>query len=76
MITGDLTMHGVTKEVVLETDAPGAPVKDPKGNLHIGSSATTKINRRDFGVNGASAMVGDDVTITIDMELVQPAAGK
>jgi len=73
MITGDLTMHGVTKEVVLEADAPGTPVKDPKGNLHIGTSATTKINRHDFGVNGASTMVGDEVTITIDMELVQPA---
>lgn len=73
LVTGDLNMHGVSKEVVLEVDTPGTPVKDPKGNLHIGSSATTKINRHDFGVNGASAMVGDEVTITIDMELVQAA---
>lgn len=45
-ITGDLTIHGVTKEVVLEVDGPTSPVKDPRGNFHIGASATTKINRK------------------------------
>lgn len=75
-ITGDLTIHGVTKEVVLEVDGPTAPVKDPRGNLHMGASATTKINRKDFGVNGAPATAGDEVSITIDAELVKssPAA--
>src|SRR5271169_5680431 len=72
-VTGDLTIHGVTKEVVLDVDGPSAPVKDPKGNLHMGASATTTVNRKDFGVNGAGAAVGDDVPITLDMELVQPA---
>ena len=72
-ITGDLTMHGVTKEVVLDVEGPTAAVKDPKGNLHIGASAATKVNRKDFGVNGASAMVGDDVSITLDVELTKPA---
>jgi polyisoprenoid-binding protein YceI len=72
-VTGDLTMHGVTKEVVLDVDGPSAPIKDPHGNQHMGASATTTINRKDFGVNGASTAVGDDVSITIDMELVQPA---
>jgi polyisoprenoid-binding protein YceI len=75
-ITGDLTIHGVTKEVVLDVDGPTAPVKDPKGNLHMGASATTKVNRKDFGVNGAPSMVGDEISITIDTELVKssPAA--
>jgi polyisoprenoid-binding protein YceI len=72
-VTGDLTMHGVTKEVVLDVDGPSAAIKDPRGNQHMGASATTTINRKDFGVNGASTAVGDDVSITIDMELVQPA---
>jgi polyisoprenoid-binding protein YceI len=74
-ITGDLTIHGVTKEVVLDVDGPTEPAKDPKGNLHVGASGSTKINRKDFGVNGASAMVGDDVPITLDLELVRPASG-
>jgi polyisoprenoid-binding protein YceI len=71
-ITGDLTIHGVTKEVVLDVDGPSAPIKDPWGNQRIGASATTKINRHDFGVNGAPGAVGDEITITIDAELIQP----
>jgi polyisoprenoid-binding protein YceI len=74
-VTGDLTIHGVTKEVVLDVDGPTEAVKDPRGNAHMGASASTKINRKDFGVNGAAAMVGDDVPITIDLELVRPATG-
>jgi polyisoprenoid-binding protein YceI len=70
-ITGDLTIHGVTREVALDVDGPTPPVKDPKGNLHMGASATTKINRRDFGVNGAPAMAGDEISITIDAELIK-----
>jgi len=73
-IAGDLTIHGVTKEVVLDVDGPSAPVQDPKGNSHMGASANTKVNRKDFGVNGASSVVGDDVPITIDVELVSAAA--
>jgi polyisoprenoid-binding protein YceI len=73
-ITGDLTIHGVTKEVVLDVDGPTAPIKDPWGNQRIGASASTKINRHDFGVNGAPGVVGDDITITIDAELIQPPA--
>jgi polyisoprenoid-binding protein YceI len=72
-VTGDLTIHGVTKEVVFDVDGPSAPVQDPKGNSHVGASASTKINRMDFGVNGASTMVGNDVAITIDVELVSSA---
>jgi polyisoprenoid-binding protein YceI len=73
-ITGDLTIHGVTKEVVLDVDGPSASIKDPWGNQRIGASAATKINRKDFGVNGAPGVVGDDITITIDTELIQPPA--
>ena len=73
-ITGDLTIHGVTKEVVLDVDGPTAPVQDPKGNAHMGASASTKINRKDFGVNGAPSVVGDEILITIDVELVSAAA--
>jgi polyisoprenoid-binding protein YceI len=73
-ITGDLTIHGVTKEVVLDVDGPTAAIKDPWGNMRIGASASTKINRKDFGVNGLPGIVGDDITITIDAELTQPAS--
>jgi polyisoprenoid-binding protein YceI len=73
-IVGDLTIHGVTKEVVLDVDGPSAPMKDPWGNQRIGATASTKINRHDFAVNGAPSVVGDDIAITIDAELIQPAA--
>jgi len=72
-ITGDLTMHGVTRQVVLDVDGPSEPVQDPKGNSHMGASANTRINRKDFGVAGAPTMVGDAITITIDAELVSAA---
>jgi len=73
--TGDLTMHGVTKEVVLDVDGPTPAIKDPmgKGRLRMGASATTKINRNDYGVSGLSGIVGDEITITIDIEMTKPA---
>jgi polyisoprenoid-binding protein YceI len=76
-VTGDLTIKGVTKSVVLDVTGPTAEVKDPWGNAKRGVSASTKINRKDFGVSyGPNAVVGDEVTITIDAELTkeQPAA--
>lgn len=73
-ITGDLTIHGITREVVLDVDGPTTAIKDPWGNQRIGASAATKINRKDFGVNGAPGVVGDEITITIDAELFQPPA--
>ena len=74
-ITGDLTIHGVTKEVVLDVDGPTAPINDGRGQ-RVGASATTKINRKDFGLLynrmvEAGAVVGDDVSITLDIELVK-----
>lgn len=71
-ITGDLTIHGVTKEVVLDVDGPSAPIKDPWGNQRIGATATTRINRNDFGVTADPGIVGDEIIITIDAELTQP----
>ena len=74
-MTGDLTIHGVTKEVVLDVDGPSAPIKDPMGpGQRIGASATTKITRQDFGITAAPGVVGDEISITIDTELVQAPA--
>jgi len=70
-ITGDLTIHGVTKEVVLDVDGPTNPVKDPRGKWHMGASASTKIDRTDFGMNEYQGMVGNEVGITLDVELVK-----
>ena len=82
-VTGDLTIHGVTREVVLDVEGSPAAVQDPSGNLRLGGVATTKINRTDFGLQWNKALetggvlVGDEVAITVDVELVkkiQPAA--
>jgi polyisoprenoid-binding protein YceI len=74
-VTGDLTMHGVTKEVVLDVDGPTPPMKDPKGTSHRGLSATTSLSRADFGINFDAGMVGDQVTIQLDVEMVDKAPG-
>ena len=70
-MTGDLTMHGVTKTVTLDLDGPSAEMKDPKGMVHRGMSATTSIHRADFGLNYGSGMLGDDVKVTLDVEMVK-----
>jgi len=76
-VTGDLTMHGVTREVVLDVDGPTAEVKDPWGNTRVGATASTKINRKDWGLTWNSALetggvlVGEEVTITLDIEAVK-----
>jgi polyisoprenoid-binding protein YceI len=72
-VTGDLTIHGVTKEAVLDVDGPSAPIKDPWGNQRMGVNASTKISRQGFGVgaNYGAAIVGDDISITIDAEMIQ-----
>ena len=76
-VTGDLTMKGVTKPVVFEVAGPTQEIKDPQGKGRRGASISTKLNRRDFGVSyGPAAVVGDEVTITIDAELIVPAPKK
>jgi polyisoprenoid-binding protein YceI len=73
-VTGDLTMKGVTKPVVLDVVGPTKEIKDPWGNTRRGLSATTKLNRKDFGVSyGPDAVVSDSVTVTIEAELVKEA---
>jgi polyisoprenoid-binding protein YceI len=79
-VTGDLTMHGVTKEVVLDVEGPTPEIKDIWGNRRVGATASTVVDRRDFGLlysrilEGGGAVVGNDVTISIDLELTrQPA---
>jgi len=79
-LIGDLTMHGVTKEVTVDVEGPTSVIKDPHGNERIGASGTTKLNRKDFGIfynallEGGGLVVGNDVAITIETELVKKAA--
>jgi polyisoprenoid-binding protein YceI len=79
-VTGNLTIRGVTKEVVLDVDGPTAPIKDPYGNQRAAVNATTKINRQDFGVkwnatiDNGGVVVGDEVNINIDAEMIKQAA--
>jgi len=81
-VTGDLTIHGTTKQVVLDVEGPTGAVKDPWGNQRAAATATTKINRQDYGVKWNAKMdnggwvVGDDVAITIDVEMIQKGAPK
>jgi polyisoprenoid-binding protein YceI len=76
-ITGDLTMRGVTKEVILDVDGPYPEINGGRGQFKSGASATTKINRQDFGVSwsktldGGGLVVSDEVAITIDVEMVK-----
>lgn len=80
-VTGDLTMHGVTKSVVLEVEGPAAPLKQ-NNSLRSGAVATTKLNRQDFGVKWSRALdaggvaVADEVTVTIDLEMVAGGAAR
>lgn len=76
-LIGDLTMHGTTREVTLDVETPTAELNDPWGNVRRGFSASTSINRKDFGLvynhllKTGEAVVGDNVRIQIDVELVK-----
>jgi len=76
-VIGDLTIHGTTHEVTLDVDGPTPALTDPWGNLRRGISATTAINRRDFNLlynkllGTGEAVVGDNVKIQIDAEIVK-----
>jgi polyisoprenoid-binding protein YceI len=77
-VTGNLTIKDVTKPVVLDVSGPTGEVKDPWGNTRRGISATAKINRRDFGLTWgkvveAGPVVGDEVAIEIEAELLKQA---
>lgn len=74
-LVGDLTLHGITKSVTLDVEPISDVMKDPWGNTKVGTSATTKINRTDFGLSWNKALetggviVGEEVRITLDIEL-------
>lgn len=76
-VIGDLTIHGTTKSVTLDVDGPTAPTTDPYGNQRRGLSATTTINRQDYGLRWnnrmgtGEAIVGDIVKIQIDAEMIK-----
>ena len=76
-VTGDLTIHGVTKAVTFDVEGPTPPAKDPWGNLRVGLEATTKISRKEFGLTWNAAletggvMVGDEVAITLDVQFIK-----
>jgi len=76
-VKGALTIHGVTRDVVLEVDGPTGPIADPSGNQKMGASAVTTVNRKDFGLLWNKALeaggwvVGDEVAIELDIEWVK-----
>lgn len=79
-LIGDLTIRGVTKEVTLDVEGPTQPIV-AQGSTKIGATARTTVNRQDYGVkwsrniDGGGVVVGDEVKITLDLELnKRPAA--
>jgi len=76
-VTGDLTIHGVTKSVVLEVSPFSKEIKDPWGNIRRGTSASTTIMRKDFGLVWNQALetggvaVGEEINISLDVELIK-----
>jgi polyisoprenoid-binding protein YceI len=76
-VTGDLTIHGVTREVVFNVEGPTPPAKDPWGNTRVGLSATAKFSRKDYGLTWNAALetggilIGDEVTVTLDAQFVK-----
>jgi polyisoprenoid-binding protein YceI len=76
-VEGDLTIHGITRKATFSVEGPTPPARDPWGNTRVGVSATTKINRKDFGLTWNAALetggilVGDEVTITLDVQFIK-----
>lgn len=76
-LVGDLTLRGVTKEVTLDVEGPTPPVADARGNMRVGASATTTLNRKDFGINwnrdldAGGVVVADEVKVTLELELAK-----
>jgi polyisoprenoid-binding protein YceI len=77
LVKGDLAIHGVTRTVEFLVEGPTPPAKDPWGNMRIGLTATTRINRRDYGLTWNSTLeaggflVGEEVTITLDLQFLR-----
>ena len=76
-VTGDLTIHGVTKEVVLDVEGPAPEARDPWGNVKTGLSASNKLNRKDFGLGWNMALetggvlVGEEIAVHLELELAR-----
>ena len=76
-VEGELTIRDVTRLVILSVAGPTPPVNDPWGNTRVAVSATTKINRKDFGMSWnafldtGGIVLGEEVTITLDVEFVK-----
>lgn len=76
-VTGNLTMKGVTRPVVLNVDGLTSDVKDPWGLIRRGASATTTLNRRDFGItwnktmDNGGVVVGEEVAVMLEVEFVR-----
>ena len=76
-VTGDLTINAVTREVVLDVEGPTEPIRDPRGNVKIGLAASTQISRKNFNIvwnelmESGGVAVADEVTITLDLELIK-----
>jgi polyisoprenoid-binding protein YceI len=79
-ITGDLTIHGITKQVALDVEGPSNAIKDPYGKTRVAANATTTINRLDYGIrwntkmDNGSVIVSDQVNISIDVEMTRQEA--
>lgn len=77
VVSGELTIHGVTKTVHFNVEGPTAPGKDPWGSTRIGIAATTKINRKDFGLTWNSpletggVLVGEEVSLALDVQFIK-----
>jgi polyisoprenoid-binding protein YceI len=76
-VDGELTIHGVTRNVTFTVEGPTPPAKDPWGNTRIGLSATTRISRKDFGLTWNATLetggilLGDEITITLDVQFLK-----
>ena len=76
-VTGDLTIHGITKSVMLSVKDVSEPSNDPWGNQRIGLSASAKVNRKDFGIvwntalDSGGVLVGDEVAISLDVQFIK-----
>src|ERR1700730_5231077 len=76
-LVGDLTIRDVTREVVLKVEGPSAPIRDPQGNRRVGATASTTINRKDFGImynraiEAGGVVVGDEVKINLEVEAIE-----
>ena len=76
-VTGDLTIHGVTREVTVNVEGPTQEIKDPRGNFRRGAAGTARINRKDFGLiwnralETGGVVVGEDVDIFVEIELIK-----